>query len=211
MRITKYGQCCMLIEENDVRIFVDPGSYSTQQNIIKDIDIILITHEHGDHFDIESVKTLVKNNPQAKLFTTHTVGELLKKEDIPFTVIKAGETVTEKGITIEAIGELHAILHSSIPQGENVGFLIAGRLFYPGDAFTLPGKPVDILALPVQGPWLKIGESIDYALAIKPKACFPVHDAINKNPGMTNTLGERVLKPMGIPYTVLELDNAHTF
>src|SRR3989344_5644853 len=50
------------IEENGVRILTDPGTYSTQQSEVKNIDFVLITHEHADHFHIDSLKALLKNN-----------------------------------------------------------------------------------------------------------------------------------------------------
>ena len=49
MKITKFGHSCLLVEENGVRILFDPGSYSTAQNDVKNIDVVLITHEHSDH------------------------------------------------------------------------------------------------------------------------------------------------------------------
>lgn len=52
MKITKFGHCCLLIEENGVRILTDPGTYSTQQSEVKNIDFVLITHEHADHFQL---------------------------------------------------------------------------------------------------------------------------------------------------------------
>ena len=58
MKITKFGHCCLLIEENGVRILTDPGTYSTQQSEVKNIDFVLITHEHADHFHIDSLKAL---------------------------------------------------------------------------------------------------------------------------------------------------------
>lgn len=63
-----------------------------------------------------------------------------------------------------------------MPYSANTGFMFEDRFFYPGDAYTDPGCPVEILALPVSGPWVKIGEAIDYALKLKPKVAFPVHD-----------------------------------
>ncbi len=67
MKITKFGHCCLLIEEKGVRILTDPGTYSTQQSEVKNIDFVLITHEHADHFHVDSLKALLKNNPQAKV------------------------------------------------------------------------------------------------------------------------------------------------
>jgi hypothetical protein len=70
---------------------------------------------------------------------------------------------------------------------------------------------VDILALPVQAPWLKLPEAIDYALALKPKVCFPVHDGIMKNPGSTHAIPKKILQEHGIRFEVLELDKRYEF
>jgi len=139
------------------------------------------------------------------------VSEKLKKEGIASQIVQHGEVARHKDITIEFFGHNHAVIHSSIPLIENVGFFIAGRFFYPGDDFTNPNRPVDILALPVQGPWLKISESIDYALALKPKICFPIHDGIMKSSRVTNTIPSRILTEHGIHFEVLDLDKRYEF
>lgn len=211
MKITKFGHCCLLIEESGARILTDPGTHSTGQDNVKNIDIVLITHEHADHLHIDSLKTVLQNNPQAKIITNKGVGTLLEKEGIPFSVLEDGQSSTEKGVLIEGFGKDHALMHSSIPPIQNTGYFIANRLFYPGDAFTDPGKQVEILALPVAGPWMKLPEAIDYALELKPKTCFPVHDGILKSPGSTHRIPPQVLEPKGIKFTVLEIDKEYEF
>lgn len=211
MKITKFGQSCLLIEESGARIILDPGTFSTAQNSLQNIDMILITHEHGDHFSMDSVKEILKNNPEAKIFTTTAVMEILNKEGISSTVVANGETVTEKGITIEGVGELHAVLVNQMPQSQNVGFIIAGRLFYPGDAFTLPGKEIEILALPAAAPWAKLSEVVDYAIAAKPKIAFPVHDSILAHPSMMHRYVLKILGDLGIEFRPIELDTGYEF
>ena len=49
MNITKLGHCCLVLEIDGVRILTDPGNYTTAQDTMTGIDIVLITHEHGDH------------------------------------------------------------------------------------------------------------------------------------------------------------------
>ncbi len=212
MKITKFGHCCLLVEENGVRILTDPGIYSTEQNNLKNIDLVLISHEHQDHFHIDSVKEILKNNPQTKIITNKSVGALLEKEDIAFIVVEDGKNVTERGILIEGFGNNHAIMHSTIAPIQNTGYFISNKLFYPGDTLlTNPGKPIEILALPTAGPWMKLPEAIDYALAIKPKICFPVHDGILKTLGSTNILPPKILEPNGIKFSVLEIGREYEF
>lgn len=206
MKITKYGHCCLLIEEGGIRILTDPGTYSDQQNSVQNIDIVLITHEHSDHLHIESLKKVLANNPEAKIITNSTVGEKLSKENIKFLILEDGQNLTEQDILFEAFGKHHACLHPSIFPSQNTGYFIANKLFYPGDALTNPNKPVNILALPVAGPWIKVSEAIDYALTLKPKICFPVHDGILKSIGSAHSVPMKILPQNGITFQVLELN-----
>jgi L-ascorbate metabolism protein UlaG (beta-lactamase superfamily) len=211
MKITKFGHCCLLIEENGVRILTDPGIYSTQQSKVKNIDFVLITHEHADHFHIDSLKAFLKNNPQVKVITNKSVGTLLEKDGITSSVVEDGQNFDANGVLIEGVGKDHALMYASIPPIQNTGYFIANKLFYPGDAFTNPGKQVEVLALPVAGPWMKLLEAIDYALEIKPKICFPVHEGILKQPGSTHVIPPKVLEPKGIKFVVLEIDKEYEF
>jgi len=194
------------------RILTDPGSYSIEQHDkIKHADIVLITHEHQDHFHVESLKALIKRAPDASIFTNDTVGEILAKEGIEHRIMKHGDAIDHKGIHIEAYGKKHALMHKSIPQSSNVGFLLTEVrptevrppcLFFPGDAFTDPKRSIDVLALPTAGPWMKISEPIDYALELKPRMAFPVHDAFGG--GFQNMFIEKILSQNGIEFVKLE-------
>ncbi len=178
MKITKLGHCCLFVEINGVRIMTDPGMFSTAQNEVKNIDIILITHEHGDHLHVDSLKTVLKNNPKAKVITNRGVGKILEQEGILYELLEDGQNKTILGVLLEGFGEKHAEIYQEFGQVMNTGYFIAERLFYPGDALTNPEKPVEILALPVAGSWVKVSEAVEYARRIKPKVAFPVHDAI---------------------------------
>jgi len=146
MKITKFGHCCILIEEKGLRILTDPGNYSEGQNSVKEIGVILITHEHQDHLHIDSLKKVLLNNPAVKVITNRGVAKLLDKEGIRYTLLDDGQSTEEKGVRIEGFGTKHAVMYQGLPQVDNTGYFIANRLFYPGDAFTDPNRPVDILA-----------------------------------------------------------------
>ena len=92
---------------------------------------MLITHEHADHFHIDSLKALLKNNPQAKVITNKSVGALLEKESIAFSTVEDGQNSDANGVLIEGFGKDHALMHTSIPPIQNTGYFIANKLFTP--------------------------------------------------------------------------------
>ena len=204
MKVTKFGHCCLLIEEGGLRVLTDPGTYSSGFDVLRDIDLVLITHEHADHFHIESLKAVLAANPQAKVVTNHAVAKLLADAALAAELLEDGQSRDYKNVSIEGIGTAHAVIYPSIPGVVNTGYLIGKKLFYPGDAFTLPERPVDILALPVAGPWMKISEAIDYARAVKPKIWFPVHDGSLKSTTFLDRVSMGVLLPLGLPAAKME-------
>lgn len=204
MKITKFGHCCLLVEEKGLRILTDPGSYSVVPADIKDVDIILITHEHADHFHIESLAKVLKMNPRAKIITNKSVGKLLDKESISYEVVEDGQNKTVEGVLIEGFGNNHNEIYKAFGLVQNTGYFIANQLFYPGDAFYNPKKKIDILALPVAGPWCKIKDSVKYALAVKPRVAFPVHDGSLKIMGGNHKVPEIFLKENGIDFIIPE-------
>ena len=202
MKITKFIHCCLLIEEKGLRILTDPGSYLGYEEV-KNIDVILITHEHQDHLHIPSLKKVLANNSSAQVFTNKGVGKLLDAEKISYKLLEDAQKKIIKGVSIEACGHDHAHMYKVVPC-VNTGYFIANKLFYPGDSFYNPSKKIEILALPVAGPWLKISEAIDYALNINPKIAFPVHEGMLKSPGSAHRLPPTILGPKGIRFIILE-------
>ncbi|KKU68204.1 MAG: putative Zn-dependent hydrolase of beta-lactamase fold protein [Parcubacteria group bacterium GW2011_GWA2_47_16] len=178
----------------------DPGAWSTRQNEEKNIDYVFITHEHQDHFHLESLKTVLKNNPKAKIVTNASVGKLLDVEKIPHEILEHGGAKEFSSVYVEGHGEKHEIIYKSFGQVVNTGYFFQKRFFYPGDAFHNPKKPVEILALPVAGPWMKISDAIDYAKLLKPKVCFPIHDGMLKFNQVTRMIPQKFLPPEGIEF-----------
>jgi len=195
----------LIVEEKGLRILTDPGAYSTLQNQTKNIDIILITHEHADHLHVESLKTVLENNPKALIITNHGVGKILDEQRIPHEFLEHGEEKIIGEVKLEGHGDRHADIYPTVPVAQNTGYFISGRLFYPGDALYNPQKPVEILALPVSGPWIKISESTDYAKLIKPKICFPVHDGMLKFFGAIHRVPGNALAEMGSKFIIPDL------
>src|SRR5687768_7508269 len=155
MEVTKIGHCCLLIKTKGVAILTDPGAWSVAQNDIKGIDIIVITHEHADHFHLDSLKQVLANNPNALIITNSAVAKLLQVQNISATILENQQVTDLKGVNLAAFGTDHAIIHRNLDVVMNTGYLFDNTLFYPGDALTNPKTPVKILAMPMIGPWMK--------------------------------------------------------
>ncbi len=93
------------------------------------------------------------------------------------TVVAPGDVVEAGSFSLRFFGGTHEVIHASIPTIENVGVLVNGALYYPGDSYAVPEDvEVDTLAAPLGAPWLKIGDAMDYVLAVKPRRAFGTHD-----------------------------------
>lgn len=203
MQITKFGHSCLLIEEGGARILIDPGVWSTVPDDLGSLDAILLTHEHPDHTDPARLKKTVAKNPGAILYTNHGVGAVLTAEHIPYSLLEEGADVMVKDVSVRAYGHDHAVIYQAVPC-VNTSYLIANKLFCTGDAFVAPGVPVDILALPVVAPWMKMAEAIDFAKLVKPQRAFPVHDAMIKFPGPFHKWPNQELSKVGIEFFIPE-------
>ncbi len=210
MKITKYGHCSLLIETSGVRILTDPGIWSDLPETLPEIDVLLITHEHQDHLHTQSVKDILAVSPHARLITNGSVAKILALEGITATIVDDGKKYDASGVSIEGYGTKHAEIYGAFGEVENTGYMIGGTFYYPGDSFHNPDRSVDILALPVAGPWMHIRDAIDFAKAIKPRVMFPVHDGFFRPDriGPFHRVPEAILKETSLNFVVLTIGEA---
>jgi L-ascorbate metabolism protein UlaG (beta-lactamase superfamily) len=213
MKITKIGHCCLLVEVGGKRILTDPGSFTVDDLITQNIDIVLITHEHQDHLHIPSLQKIVVQSPSVQVISNTAVGKLLTEADIALTVLEGNESLECAGITLQACDGKHAEIYEEIGQVQNTGYFIADTLFYPGDSYAEPGRSVDILAFPIGGPWCKISDTIRYVLKIKPKYAFPVHDGIERldRVGILHFAPTKILTENGIDFRPMKAGDTEEF
>jgi L-ascorbate metabolism protein UlaG (beta-lactamase superfamily) len=178
MELTKKTHACVRLEKDGRVLVIDPGTFS-EPDAAEGADVILVTHEHMDHFNEDLLRSALEGNPAAELWTLRSVAEKISAA-FPGRVhtVGNGDAFTVAGFDVHVYGELHAVIHPDIPRITNVGYLVDGSVFHPGDALTVPGRPVDTLLLPVQAPWSKISEVIDYVREVKPRRAIDVHDAL---------------------------------
>ncbi|MGH8776224.1 MAG: MBL fold metallo-hydrolase [Jiangellaceae bacterium] len=202
MRLTKYEHACVLVEDGDARILIDPGTYSHGFEALTGLTAAMVTHQHADHLDADRLGPLLERNPQAAVYADEGSAGLLTDAGIAGTTARAG-TRFDIGTEVVVYGVDHAQIHADIPLVANVGYLVGGRFFHPGDAFTVPDVPVDVLGLPTAAPWLKLGEAADYLRAVAPRVAVPIHEAVLARPAMYYGHFERLALD-GTTVTVIE-------
>ncbi|WP_106847794.1 MBL fold metallo-hydrolase [Blastococcus sp. Marseille-P5729] len=180
MKITHLGHAAVLVETAGARILIDPGSFSDQWHGLTELDAVVITHQHPDHVDAEHVPGLLEANPSARVYCEPSVPQAVDLAGA--TALPSGERATVGAVEIAAVGGEHAIIHRDIPMIGNVGVLIRAEgeptLFHPGDSLAVCPEGVDLLALPVMGPWAALKEHIDFVRAVGAPRAFPIHDGL---------------------------------
>ncbi|MFD6415640.1 MBL fold metallo-hydrolase [Streptomyces sp. NPDC060194] len=178
MRFTKQTHACVRLEKEGRVLVLDPGAF-TEEEAALGADAILVTHEHADHFHEGHLRAALDADPAAEIWTLRSVAEQISAA-FPGRVhtVGHGDTFTAAGFEVQVHGELHAVIHPDIPRITNVGYLVDGAVFHPGDALTVPDQAVETLLLPVMAPWSKLSEVVDYVREVKPVRAYDVHDAL---------------------------------
>lgn len=191
MRLTKYEHACVLVEDAGTRLLIDPGTYAPGFEELTDLDGILITHQHADHIDVDRFGPLVERNPSAAVYADEGTARILRERGLHVTTARENDRLG-LGIEVTVHGVNHAVVHPDVPIIPNVGYLVGGRFFHPGDAFTVPDVPVDVLGLPTAAPWLKVAAAVDYLRDVAPRVAVPIHEAQLARPALYYGLFERL-------------------
>ena len=181
MRVTKYTHSCLRIDSGHSILVVDPGVFS-ERAALTGADAVLITHEHFDHLDVDALADTLAGRPELRIFAHADVLPKLSAFSDVVTAVAPGEEFQAAGFTVTAYGGEHAVIHPEIPRIANLAYLIADAddsIFHPGDSFTVPeGAVVETLFVPLNAPWMKLAESIDFVRAVKPRRAYALHDAL---------------------------------
>ena len=185
MRVTKHEHAALVVESEGKSLVVDPGAYTSALTDLHDVVGIVITHEHADHWTPEHLDRILGQSGPVPIYGPAGVAAAASGFDI--TVVEPGDRISLEPFTLEFFGGRHAVIHESIPVIDNVGVLIDDAFYYPGDSYAVPeGRDISLLAAPAGAPWLKIGEAMDFVLAVAPRRAFGTHDMTISDLGRRN-------------------------
>ncbi|MPZ79917.1 MAG: MBL fold metallo-hydrolase [Actinophytocola sp.] len=206
MQIVHFGHSCVLLDTGSARLLFDPGVFSAGFEGVRDLDAILITHQHFDHLDEARLPALVEANPTAALIVDSGSIEVTTKLGLAAEQVRPGDNLTLAGAEVAVVGGEHAVIHADIPVPPNAGYVVGGGAFYhPGDALFVPEQKIDVLGLPSAAPWLKTGEAVDFLRAVAPRVAVPIHQELLSDIGKKLTYDNwfRGLAPEGTEVRVL--------
>jgi L-ascorbate metabolism protein UlaG (beta-lactamase superfamily) len=188
MKLTKYTHACVRLEKDGRVLVFDPGTFSETDQALAGADAVLITHEHGDHVDVDAVAAALQANTALELFAPEAVAGTLrgKAADAGSRIhtVAPGEDFEAAGFSIRTFGGQHALIHPQIPVVANVGYLVDANVYHPGDSFAIPdGVDVRTLLVPIHAPWNKVGEVVDFVIGVRAPVAFPIHDALLNDTG----------------------------
>jgi L-ascorbate metabolism protein UlaG (beta-lactamase superfamily) len=179
MRIIHFGHSCVLLETDSARLLIDPGTWSSGFEMARELDAVLITHQHPDHLDPEKLPVVMAANPKATLVVDEGSADVVQELGLAATVLRAGEHTEIAGAAVHVAGGRHAVIHEDVPVIANNGYVIDhGAFYHPGDSLVVPEQAIDVLGVPTAAPWLKTSDAVTFMRAVGPRVALPIHEAV---------------------------------
>ena len=182
LRMTFVGHASLVFTFGDTVIHVDPVSREADYTKLPKADLILLTHEHGDHLDPKALGLI--RTEQTKVVLSQSCVERAGGG----IVMKNGDVQTVLGLKIEAVPAYNIVHMRSAnqpyhPKGVGNGYIInfgKGRVYVAGDTENTPEmkalKNIDVAFLPMNVPYTMTPEMVaDAARAFRPKILYPYH------------------------------------
>lgn len=177
MKITRYFQSCLLVEESGARILVDPSGNDAGKDFGK-LDAVLYTHEHSDHFDPSMAEQFMAVG--VVVYANVSTSKHMKSQP---TIISDGDEFHIGQVSVRVHELPHCLMVNGSEGPQNSGYLLGGKLFHPGDGTSIEGIKAEILAAPISGPDVSLRDAYALAIQVAAKMVIPIHyDFIGTKP-----------------------------
>jgi L-ascorbate metabolism protein UlaG (beta-lactamase superfamily) len=197
--LTYIGHATILIELDGLRFLTDPilrprvahlrrvGGH-VSPHFYQNIDAVLISHLHGDHFDVSSLRLIGR---ETLVIAPKGSGRLLRRfKFFNFCELAMGETITFRGVSITAVYADHSrVRHPLGAVADSLSYILRGRqnVYFAGDTDMFPEMAyiehnLDVALLPIWGwgPTLGPGHMNPLRAAqaltlLNPRWAVPIH------------------------------------
>jgi L-ascorbate metabolism protein UlaG (beta-lactamase superfamily) len=177
MQLIKYTHACVRLEDGERALVIDPGLWTEPESLTGASDV-LITHEHFDHLDADKLVAAQAANPALTVYAGAAVTNQLSALGDGVVTVSVGDRFSAAGFEVRVVGGEHAEIYEGLPGCANLGYIVGGGLYHPGDALFRPNADIDTLLVPAAAPWLKLAEALDFIREVKPRRAYPIHDAM---------------------------------
>jgi len=183
MELTKYTHACLLLKKYDTKLLVDPGAFTKDDIELTGIHAVVVTHEHSDHLDVEKLKQVLAQSPQAMIYTNESVARQLEDLGSTVHIVEGGDELEIGDFKVTFVGGSHAQIFKDVDPIKNIGMIIDKALYVPGDSYYVPEQKPAWLALPLNAPWAKLEETLTFVKTMQPQHAFAVHDGLLSEAG----------------------------
>ena len=183
LKIAVFEHASLVVVYDGVGIYIDPVGLAEDFKNVPPASLILLTHGHPDHYDIDGLLDITQK--EAKIITTADVLDSLSREvkNAPLLVMNNGESKELFGVKIEAVPAYNFPPNNAHPQGVGNGYVLNidnKRIYIAGDTDDIPEmralKNIDVAFLPMNLPFTMTPEkAADAVKAFKPKVVYPYH------------------------------------
>lgn len=172
-----------VLQWNNLTLYVDPYGGAERYKSMKTPDLVLITHEHGDHLDESTLSGLDLSKTEL-IAPQKVVDQLKNKTFAKITVLPNGKNLTVKNIKIESVGAYNIPEETARhKKGVGNGYVLnlgGKRIYFSGDTDGTPEmrglKNIDIAFVCMNPPYtMDVEPAAEAVLAFKPAVVYPYH------------------------------------